>query len=51
VPAKLALSLKDLKAATHTLSVEVRYTKTVTQHGRKKTMTVTKTLKTKFLVC
>jgi len=45
------LSLKGLKAGSHTLKVVVGYKETVGKHGHKKTITVTKTLRVKFSVC
>ncbi|HEY5317730.1 MAG TPA: PKD domain-containing protein [Solirubrobacteraceae bacterium] len=51
LPATPKLSLKGLKAGTHTLTVKVSYKKSVKKHGHKRTVTVTKTLKAKFKVC
>jgi uncharacterized delta-60 repeat protein len=50
-PAALSLSIKGLKAGTHTLTVKVSYKESEKKHGHKVTVTVTKTLKAKFKVC
>jgi len=51
VPVSFNVKLPKLKAGTHTLKVVVAYKGTVTKHGHKKTVTVTKTLRAKFKVC
>ncbi len=51
VPVALALKLAGLKTGTHTLTVKLSYKQTKTKRGRKTTVTVSKTLKAKFLVC
>jgi hypothetical protein len=51
VPVGVDLSLAGLKRGTHTLRVVVSYKETKREHGHKKTVTVTKTLKGKFSVC
>jgi hypothetical protein len=47
VPAAVNLSLAGLKSGTHTLKVVLSYKK----HVKKKTVTVTKTLRVRFIVC
>jgi len=51
VPVTLALKLTGLKTGTHTLTVRLSYKETNITHGHRRTVTVTKTLKAKFLVC
>jgi streptogramin lyase len=51
VPATVALRIGAQRRGAHTLSVKALYKKTVTEHGRKKTVTVNKTLSTPFRVC
>lgn len=51
VPAVLQLSLAGLKPGVHTLKVTVSYKQTKSKHAHKRTVTVTKTLTTKFSVC
>jgi hypothetical protein len=47
VPVTVHLSLAGLKSGTHTLKVVLSYKK----HVKKKTVTVTKTMKARFVVC
>lgn len=51
VPRSLALRLGALHKGSHELAVKAFYKKTVTERGRKKTVTVSKTLSTHFRVC
>jgi DNA-binding beta-propeller fold protein YncE len=51
LPATVNLSLAGLKSGTHTLTVKVFYKKTVKRHGRRATVTVSKTIRVKFSVC
>ena len=51
VPVTVDLSLKGMRAGTHTLKVVVSYKETKRKHGHKKTVTVTKTLNVKFSIC
>ena len=51
VPAKLALKLAGLNSGTHTLTVKLSYHETVRKHGRRTTVTVTKTVRASFRVC
>ncbi|HEY5240399.1 MAG TPA: IPT/TIG domain-containing protein, partial [Polyangiaceae bacterium] len=51
VPATVSLKLTSLKSGSHTLKVVVSYRETVTKHHHKKTVTVTKTISSKFKVC
>jgi hypothetical protein len=51
VPANLALKLAGLKSGTHTLTVKLSYHETVRKHGRRTTVTVTKTVRASFRVC
>jgi hypothetical protein len=51
VPVSVSLTLPKLKAGTDTLKVIMAYKETVTKHGHKKTVTVTKTLTAKLKVC
>jgi hypothetical protein len=52
VPTTVELSLTGLKAGTHTLKVILSYKETKKEkHGKHKTVTVTKTVKTPFTVC
>jgi sugar lactone lactonase YvrE len=51
VPVTVELSLAGLKPGTDTLKVVVSYKQTKLEHGHKKSVTVTKTLKVKFAVC
>jgi len=50
-PSALALKLAGLKTGTTRFTVKLSYKETKTKRGRKTTVTVTKTLKGKFLVC
>jgi hypothetical protein len=51
VPTTVKLSLAGLKPGTHTLKITISYKETVRKHGHRKTLTVTKSLQTKFTVC
>jgi len=51
VPVTVELSIAGLKPGMHTLKVKLSYKKTKKRHGHKITVTVTKTLRTKFKVC
>jgi hypothetical protein len=51
VPATVDLSLAGLKPGTQTLKVVLFYKRTKREHGHKKTVTVTKTIKVKFSIC
>jgi len=52
LPASVELSLTGLKHGTHTLKVVLSYKESKKgKHGKHKTVTVTKTLKAKFVVC
>lgn len=50
-PVSLKLSVAKLRPGTNTLKVVVRYTKIIRNHGQKKRVTVTKTLRVNFSVC
>jgi hypothetical protein len=50
-PVTLELPLGRLKPGTHTLTVKVSYRQTKLKHGRNVTVTVIKSLKTKFKIC
>jgi hypothetical protein len=50
-PANLTFKLTGLKAGTHTLSVKLYYSESVTRHNHRTTVTVAKTLTAKFLIC
>jgi streptogramin lyase len=51
VPVTLKLRLSGLHSGTHTLKVKASYTKTVTEHGHHRKVTVSKTVSVKFRVC
>jgi streptogramin lyase len=51
LPARLRLQLAGLSSRSHSLKVTASYKETVTKHGHKKTVSVTKTLTVKFRVC
>jgi streptogramin lyase len=51
VPAAVELSLKGLGSATHTLTVKLSYHEITTSHNHRRTVTVTKSLTTKFRAC
>jgi hypothetical protein len=52
VPITVDLSLTGLRSGTHTLKIVLSYKETKKgKHGHKQTVTVTKTLSTKFSVC
>jgi hypothetical protein len=51
VPVSLNLSLKGLKAGTHTLTAVDSYTTIKKIHGHKRKVTVTTTVESKFKVC
>ena len=51
VPTAISLSVKGLKSGSHPLKVVISYKKTVTKHGHKTTVTVTKTVRSTFTVC
>jgi streptogramin lyase len=51
LPATVVLRVADLRSGTHTLNVTLTYSKRVTRHGRRETVTVTKRLSVKFAVC
>jgi streptogramin lyase len=51
LPSTPVLRLAGLKSGMHTLRVTVSYKKNVTRHHHRRTVTVTKTVRTKFKVC
>jgi PKD repeat protein len=51
LPATVALRVAGLRSGTHTLKVVLTYSKRVTRHRHRVTVTVSKTLKVKFRVC
>jgi hypothetical protein len=52
LPATPVLRLAGLKSGVHTLRVTVSYNRTMPgHHHRRKTVTVTKTIRAKFAVC
>jgi streptogramin lyase len=51
LPLSVSLRLAGLRSGTHTLKVKITYKQIVTRHGRKRTVSVPKTLSTPFRVC
>jgi streptogramin lyase len=51
VPVTLSLRLRGLSSRTHTLKVTLSYRTSETEHGHKRTASVTKSLTAKFRVC
>jgi len=51
VPATISLSFAGLKSGSHPLKVVISYRETVTRHGHRRTVTVTKTIRSTFTVC
>jgi streptogramin lyase len=51
LPATVALRLTGLRSGTHTLKVTLAYTETVTRRHRRRTVTVSRTLRATFTVC
>jgi virginiamycin B lyase len=51
VPAMVSLRLRGLTSGAHRLRITMTYSETIHRHGRRATVTVTKTLRAAFRVC